>query len=222
VSVGATIVDSLPTSEYSSRYSMRPPVIPPAPSRLTGGVVNLVVTTSRRTVSSSATAASKRGRPNARATHDAVDLIAGGAREARAPARGEQAEQDVDERARAAVEAGLREAGLPAEPAADRPGVWRVTVDRGVVEAVLRDTGESIQFLHELEYAAGGDDVEVLRWLLLAGDWNHARLGLATLPGGPGLFATCAVATLQAPALAWGVEQVLRLADDYDEKAGTS
>ena len=68
VSLGATIVVSSPTSEYSTRYSMRPPVIPPAPSRLTAGVVNLVVRTSRRTVSSSATAASKRGLPNVRLT----------------------------------------------------------------------------------------------------------------------------------------------------------
>ena len=48
VSLGATIVVSTPTSEYSTRYSIRPPVIPPAPARLAAGVVNFVVRTSRR------------------------------------------------------------------------------------------------------------------------------------------------------------------------------
>ena len=76
--------------------------------------------------------------------------------------------------------------------------------------------------MHELEYAGGDGNVEILRWLLQASDWTSARLGLATLPGGPGLFAACAVpaGALEPQALAWGVEQVLRLAEDYDERAG--
>ena len=58
---------------------------------------------------------------------------------------------------------------------------------------MLRDTGESLLLMHELEYAAGDDNPEVLRWLLLASDWGSARLGLAPLPGGAGLFAACAL-----------------------------
>ena len=87
---------------------------------------------------------------------------------------------------------------------------------------MLRDTGESLLLMHELEYTGGEDNVEVLRWLLLASDWGSARLGLASLPGGPGLFAACAVpaAALEPQALAWGVEQVLRLADEYDRAGG--
>ena len=55
-----------------------------------------------------------------------------------------------------------------------------------MVEAVLRDTGESLLLMHELEYAGGEDNVEALRWLLLASDWGSARMGMASLPGSPG------------------------------------
>ena len=46
-------------------------------------------------------------------------------------------------------------------------------------------------------------------------------MGLASLPGGPGLFAVCAVpaATLEPQALAWGVGEVLQLSDEYDRLA---
>ena len=76
--------------------------------------------------------------------------------------------------------------------------------------------------MHELEYAAGDDNPEVLRWLLLASDWSSARLGLAPLPGGPGLFAACALPAhrLGARELTWAVGQILQLAADYDERAG--
>ena len=47
--------------------------------------------------------------------------------------------------------------------------------------------------MRELEYAGGEHDVEALRWLLLASDWGSARMGMASLPGGPGLFSVCAV-----------------------------
>ena len=150
------------------------------------------------------------------------EALAARAREAREPARGEAAEQEANARVAGAVTAALDALGLPAEVDPGRPGVWRVTVDRGVIEAVLRDTGESLFLMHELEYSGGDDNLEVLRWLLLASDWGSARLGLAPLPGGPGLFAACAVpaGALEPQALAWGVEQVLRLAGDYDERAG--
>ena len=123
-------------------------------------------------------------------------------------------------RAAGAVQAALEAVGLTAE-APRRPGVWRIAVDEGVVEAVLRDTGESLLLMRELEYAGGEDDVEALRWLLLASDWGSARMGLASLPGGPGLFSVCAVpaASLEPQALAWGVGEVLQLSDEYDRLA---
>ena len=150
------------------------------------------------------------------------EALAARARDAREPARGEAAEQQANARAAEAVTAALDTAGLPSEVDPERPGVWRVTVDRGVIDAVLRDTGESLFLMHELEYTGGDDNAEVLRWLLLASDWGSARLGLAPLPGGSGLFAACAVpaGALEPQALAWGIEQVLRLAEDYDERAG--
>ena len=148
--------------------------------------------------------------------------LAARARDAREPARGEAAEQEANARAADAVTAALDTLGLPYEADPGRSGVWQVTVERGVVDAVLRDTGESLFLMHELEYAGGDDNVEVLRWLLLASDWCSARLGLAPLPGGPGLFAACAVPVggPEPQALAWGVEQILRLSEDYDERAG--
>jgi hypothetical protein len=140
---------------------------------------------------------------------------------AREPSGGEQAEQAAEGRARDAVEASLRAAGLEAQPDPERAGVWRVEAKGRTLDAVLRDTGESVLLMHELEYTAGDQDLEVLRWLLLASDWGSARLGLASLPGGPGLFAACAVATTAPePALGWAVEQVVGLARDYDQRAG--
>jgi hypothetical protein len=99
--------------------------------------------------------------------------------------------------------------------------VWSAATDRGVVSAILRDTGESLLLMHELEYSRGEDDLETLRWLLGACDWGSARLGTAPLPGGAGLFSACAVPAnaLEPQALAWGVGEVLLLADEYDRLA---
>jgi hypothetical protein len=149
------------------------------------------------------------------------DALAARARELREPPRGEAAEQDANAGASAAMAAALDTVGLSAEDDPERPGVWRIAVDQGLVEAVLRDTGESLLLMRELEYAGGEEDVEALRWLLLAGDWGSARMGMASLPGGPGLFSVCAVpaATLEPQALAWGVAEVLQLSDEYDRLA---
>jgi hypothetical protein len=146
------------------------------------------------------------------------EALAGRAREAREPPRGEAAEQQANARAAEAIRVALDAVGLPADDAAERPGIWHVTTDRGVVEAILRDTGESLLLMHELEHLGDEADVEVLLWLLGACDWGSARLGLTSLPGGPGLFSTCAVPAhaLEPQALAWGVGQVLLLADEYD------
>jgi hypothetical protein len=147
------------------------------------------------------------------------DAVAGRARELRAPAAGEMAEQAADERTRTALLAGLEAAGLES---AERDGVWEIEVERGIVQAIPRDTGESVLFMHELAYDEGTDHVDMLRWLLVASDWSGARIGLAPLPGGEGAFAACSVAAadLQPQAVAWGVEQVLRVADEYDDKTG--
>lgn len=147
------------------------------------------------------------------------EAVATRARELRAPARGEMAEQAAAARTREALAAGLDAAGLAAR---ERDGIWEVEVERGIVQAIPRDTGESVLFMHEVAYDDGTDKVEILRWLLACSDWSGARLGLAPLPGGEGAFAACSVAAadLQPQAVGWGVEQVLRLADDYDVKAG--
>ena len=71
VSVGGVMVTGLPTAVYSILYSMRPPVMPPAASRLAAGVVNFEVRESWRTVSSSATDGLE-----ARAAEGALDLRA--------------------------------------------------------------------------------------------------------------------------------------------------
>ena len=150
------------------------------------------------------------------------EALATRARDVREPPRGEADEQDAHARAGGAVQAALEAVGLTAEDDPERPGVWRIAVDEGVVEAVLRDTGESLLLMRALEYAGGEDDAEALRWLLLASDWGSARMGMASLPGGPGLFSVCAVpaAPLEPQALAWGVGEVLQLSDEYDRLAG--
>jgi hypothetical protein len=150
------------------------------------------------------------------------EALATRARDLREPPRGEADEQDANARAGGAVRAALDALGLSAEDDPERPGVWHVAADDGVLEAVLRDTGESLLLMRELEYAGGEDDVEALRWLLLASDWGSARMGMAALPGGPGLFAVCAVpaVSLEPQALAWGLGEVRRLSDEYDRLAG--
>jgi hypothetical protein len=149
------------------------------------------------------------------------EALAGRARDARQGPRGEAEEQQANARAAEAVRVALDAVGLPAEHDPESSGVWRVTVDRGGVEAVLRDTGESLLLMHELEYSRGEDDIEVLGWLLRACDWGSARLGMVSLPGGPGLFSACAIPAhaLEPQALAWGVGEVLLLGDEYDRLA---
>ena len=140
---------------------------------------------------------------------------------ARRPTGGERAEQAAESGAREALEAALGAARLQATADDEHAGVWRVEAGGRALDAVLRDTGESVLLMHQLEYAAGDEDPEVLRWLLLASDWGSARLGMADLPGGPGLFAAAVVATTSAePPVAWGVEQVLELAREYDRRSG--
>jgi hypothetical protein len=147
------------------------------------------------------------------------DDVAGRARGLRTTAAGEMEEQAAHARTREALAAGIEAAGLAAT---ERDGVWEIEVERGVVQAIPRDTGESVLFMHELAYDYGTDHVDMLRWLLVASDWSGARIGLAPLPGGEGAFAAAAVAAvdLQPQAVAWGVEQVLRVADEYDDKTG--
>ena len=151
------------------------------------------------------------------------EALAARAREARDPPRGEAAEQEANARAAGAVTAragrarparrdrpraprgvagdgrSRRRRGRPArhgrEPVPDaRAGVRgrRRTTSRSCAGCCRRATG-----------AARG--------------WGSRRCRAA-----PGCFAACAVpaGALEPQALAWGVEQVLRLAEDYDERAG--
>jgi len=147
------------------------------------------------------------------------DAVAERARGLRDAPAGEMEEQEANARTREALSAALATLELSAT---ERDGVWEVETERGTVQAIPRDTGESVLFMHELTYEEGTDDVPMLRWLLVASDWSGARLGLADLPGGDGAFAACAVPALdlQPQAVAFAVEQVLRLADDYDVKTG--
>ena len=91
-----------------------------------------------------------------------------------------------------------------------------------MARAVLRDTGESLLLMRELEYAGGEDDVESGGWLLLASDWGSARMGLGyRCRAGRLSFSVCAVpaVALEPQALAWGVGEVLQLSDEYDRLA---
>ncbi len=147
------------------------------------------------------------------------DAVAERARGLRGAPAGEMEEQEANARTREALSTALRTLELSA---AERDGIWEVETGRGTVQAIPRDTGESVLFMHELTYEEGTEDVPMLRWLLVASDWSGARLGLAELPGGDGAFAACAVPAfdLQPQAVAFALEQVLRLADDYDVKTG--
>jgi hypothetical protein len=147
------------------------------------------------------------------------DAVAERARALRGAPAGEMEEQNANARTRAALSAALQTLELSA---AERDGIWEVETGRGTVQAIPRDTGESVLFMHELTYEEGTEDVPMLRWLLVASDWSGARLGLAELPGGDGAFAACAVPALdlQPQAVAFALEQILRLADDYDVKTG--
>jgi hypothetical protein len=147
------------------------------------------------------------------------EAVAARARELRAGPAGEMEEQAAAARTSEALAAALEAAGLSGR---DDGGVWAIETERGTVQAIPRDTGESVLFMHEVAYDARPDDVAMLRWLLLASDSAGARLGLAPLPGGDGAFTAASVpaAELQPQAVAWGVEQVLRLSDAYDEATG--
>ena len=111
--------------------------------------------------------------------------------------------------------------GLTAETDPARSGEWASASSEGRVQAILRDTGESLMLMHELDYTGGESDAAILTWLLQASDWNSSRLGLAPLPGGPGLFAACVVPALalEPQALAWGSPRSSLLCDDYDRLA---
>ena len=147
------------------------------------------------------------------------DAAAERARGLRDAPAGEMEEQNANARTRDALSGALQTLELSAT---ERDGVWEIETSRGTVQAIPRDTGESVLFMHELTYEEGTEDVPMLRWLLVWSEWSGARLGLAVLPGGDGAFAACAgpALDLQPQAVAFALEQILRLADDYDVKSG--
>jgi len=150
------------------------------------------------------------------------EALAARLRDARmGPGGGEQAEQAAERAGRAAFTAALDDLGLPAAEGHETPGTWRVEVERGTVEAVLRDAGDVLLLMHEIEYGTSDRDTapEMLSWLLQASNTGGARFGLMPVAGRPALFATAALAVpgLGPDAVAYGFEQVLTLARYYDD-----
>ncbi|CAA9490532.1 MAG: hypothetical protein AVDCRST_MAG30-1336 [uncultured Solirubrobacteraceae bacterium] len=148
------------------------------------------------------------------------EALAARLRDARmGPGGGELAEQTAEREGRAAFTAALAELGLPAAERPETPGAWRVEVDRGIVEAVLRDAGDVVLLMHEIPYGTSEKDTspEMLSWLLESSD-NGARFGLVPVGGSPALFVTAAIAVpgLGPDAVAHGFERLLTLADHYD------
>jgi len=141
-----------------------------------------------------------------------------GLRRARLPHGGELAGQAAHASAREAVRAALEALDVPAGEEAARPGTWRLSVDDEVVELVLGDTGESLMLLRDLPLFEGPADLAMARYLLGLGDFWGARIGFAEAAGEP-VPQACAVVpavALGAADLAYGLQEVLTLAEAYE------
>src|SRR3954469_23492297 len=90
------------------------------------------------------------------------DAVAERARGLRAAPAGEMEEQSASARTHESLSAALSTLELGAT---ERDGVWEVGADRGTVQAIPRDTGESVLFMHALAYEQRTGDVAMLRWL---------------------------------------------------------
>src|SRR4051794_17407948 len=75
------------------------------------------------------------------------DALARPARELRGAPAGEMEEQNANARTREALSAALEILELSAT---ESDGVWEIEAERGTVQAIPRDTGESVLFMHEL------------------------------------------------------------------------
>jgi hypothetical protein len=115
----------------------------------------------------------------------------------------------------AALRGPLDELELPAEPREDG---WRIDTSRGPLDAVLHPEGETWMLMQPLEFPYQRDDERLLRWMLDASGSRGARLGLRDAPDGLSVFTTIVLPAsgLNAPALAYGVEQVLRLGEESE------
>lgn len=111
----------------------------------------------------------------------------------------------------------LQELDLPATQRAD--DVWRIETSRGPLDVMLHPEGETWMLLQPLAFPYERDDERLLRWLLDASGSRGARLGLRDEPDGPSVFTTTVLAAggLNTSALAYGVEQVLRLGEDCQD-----
>jgi hypothetical protein len=101
-------------------------------------------------------------------------------------------------------------------------GIWAIETERGVVDAILADSGASWMLMHQLRYEDGDKNPQILRWLLDASGARGARLGMADLPDGPNLFSVMVLpaGALSTAGVAYGMEQVLRLGDEMDRQNG--
>jgi len=115
----------------------------------------------------------------------------------------------------AALRGLLDELELPAEPREDG---WRIDTGRGPLDAVLHPEGETWMLMQPLEFPYQRDDERLLRWLLDASGSRGARLGLRDAPDGLSVFTTIVLPAsgLNTSALAYGVEQVLRLGEESE------
>lgn len=130
--------------------------------------------------------------------------------------RGEPDAQVARRQATRDLEAALGELELPGSPRED--GIWALDCERGLVDAVLADTGASWMLMHQLSFSSSDRDPNILRWLLDSSGRRGARLGLADLPDGPALFSVIVLpaSALNTSKVAYGVEQVLRVGDEVD------
>ena len=130
-------------------------------------------------------------------------------RDARGPLPGPDA-------ARIAMQGALEALDLPADEG-------RIETSRGPLEAVLHESGETWMLLQPLEFPFRSDDERHLRWLLDASGARGARIGLHNTPEGLGVFTTIVLPAsgLSPSSLAYGVEQMIRLGDECDEKIAT-
>jgi hypothetical protein len=110
-----------------------------------------------------------------------------------------------------ALRSALEELGMPAAQRAD--DVWRIDTTRGPLDVVLHPEGETWMLLQPLDFPYERDDERLLRWLLDASGSRGARLGLDDAPDGLSVFTTTVLPAggMNTSALAYGVEQVLRL-----------
>jgi hypothetical protein len=133
-------------------------------------------------------------------------------RAARRPVEPDEARR----RAHRALETGLSD--LAIEGVRRDDDSWELSTSRGPLSAVLDAAGETWMFTHALEYTDGLEDPVILRWLLVCSAGLASRLGFRR--GSDELFSAFVLATagMNTWRLAYVLEDVLRLSDQYDHE----